>query len=125
MQRRGVPLAPCIVPPPMHGVLARKLSSLQPACHQKGLARPQPTLYPQLTRPPQRAMTRLGSLFPGTKWLGGLQAYLPYLPSAANSPFPMTVFDMLLGRASEAGVWGPPVADTRKLTACGVVQRAL
>lgn len=76
----------------------------QPATHQQGLAQPQPTL-PSKMHHPQRAMTRLGSLFPGTKWLGGLQAYLPYLPSVAGSPFPMTVFDMSLGRASEAGVW--------------------
>lgn len=64
------------------------------------LTTPQPHHTTTTTRR-QKAMSRLGTLFPGTKWLGGLQAYLPYLPSVKGSPFPMTVFDMQLGRPSE------------------------
>jgi hypothetical protein len=68
----------------------------------------------------EKAMTRLAALFPGTKWLGGLQAYLPYLPSTAGSPFPMTVFDMTLGRSSEAGAWNELVEQA----ACCVCRAA-
>lgn len=43
-------------------------------------------------------MTRIGVMFPGSRYLGGLQAFYTYLPLMVGSPLPLIVYDQQLGR---------------------------